>query len=62
LVRGVVFSASLTSDAGEQKTYIEAVEGPAAEKWIPSTKEEALNFMKIDAWKKRGRTLMSKLG
>jgi hypothetical protein len=61
-VAGVVFSATLTSDPGEPKTYREAVEGPAKDKWIPSTKDEVLNFINRDAWKKIERTLVRKLG
>ena len=61
-VAGVVFSATLTSDPGEPQTFREAVDGPAKEKWLPSTKAEVLNFINRDAWKKRERTLVSKLG
>jgi hypothetical protein len=61
-VAGVVFSATLTSDPGEPQTFREAVDGPAKEKGLPSTKAEVMNFINRDAWKKIERTLVSKLG
>jgi hypothetical protein len=61
-VAGVVFSVTLTSDPGEPQTFREAVDGPAKEKWLPSTKNEVLNFINRDAWKKIERTLVSKVG
>jgi hypothetical protein len=39
-VTGVVFSATLTSDPGEPQTFREAVNEPAKEKWLQSTKDE----------------------
>jgi hypothetical protein len=60
-IAGVLFSATLTSDPGEPHTFREAVHGPAKEKWLPSTKDEVLNFITRDAWKKIERTPVSNL-
>jgi hypothetical protein len=48
-VAGVEFSATLTSDPGEPQTFREAVDGPAREKWLPSTKAEVLGSISREA-------------
>ena len=48
----LVFTAELSSDPGEPKTWQQAFQGPHAEVWMESAASEIMNFIKRKAWKK----------
>jgi hypothetical protein len=51
----VAFSAVLTSDPGEPKTFRKAMDGTEGAKWKPSAKSEIMNFLSRKAWRKYPR-------
>jgi hypothetical protein len=51
----VAFSAVLTSDPGEPKTFRLAMDGKEGAKWKPSAKAEIMNFLSRKAWRKYPR-------
>ena len=48
----MVFTAELSSDPGEPKTWQAAFQGEHAEVWMESGASEVMNFIKRKAWKK----------
>ena len=47
----VVYDVTLLSDPNEPKTIQEALQGPEAEQWKESAKEELDNFIKRKSWR-----------
>ena len=57
-----VLATELNSDAGDPKTYEEAVNGPNGEEWRDATVQEIMNFINRGAWKKISKEEVKKMG
>ena len=56
------FDVGLVLDPGDPSTFKEATQGVEKEKWLPSAKDEVLNFLNRKAWKKKKRSKVFALG
>jgi hypothetical protein len=56
----MVYTATLSSDPGEPATYKQAMLGPESAKWKVSIRQELLNFLSRNAWKKVPRDMITK--
>ena len=57
-----VLATELNSDAGDPKTYAEAVNGPNGAEWRDATIKEIMNFINRGAWKKVSKEEVKQMG